>query len=251
MKVIFCMLVLGVAATFGFPRSFRQPPERIVGGVPAIRGNFPWMVQIKQGVSHYCGGSIINQNWIVTAAHCAQGNLIQYSVVAGELVLNSNEGTEQTRGVTRIIEHPDYNSWTLDSDIALMRLDSPLSLNLYVRPVTLPSAQFEVAGDLVVAGWGALTEGGQSPDRLMKVTVPFVPREECEENYGAGEITEGMICAGEGGKDSCQGDSGGPMHQGETLVGIVSWGIGCARPGYPGVYANVPHYVNWILANSP
>ena len=98
----------------------------------------------------------------------------------------------------------------------------------------------------------ALQEGGLVAEKLQKVQVPFVPTEQCQSNYASSgyEITDGMICAGEKGKDSCQGDSGGPMisegPEGKVLVGVVSWGIGCAREGYPGVYARVSNFADWI-----
>lgn len=113
-----------------------------------------------------------------------------------------------------------------------------------------------VGTDMTVAGWGATSEGGSGPDAPLRVAVPIVSHSQCNTWYGAGSITNDMICAGlqEGGKDSCQGDSGGPLFyisgNQATLVGVVSWGIGCAREDQPGVYAEVAHFRNWICTNA-
>jgi len=243
MKVVLILLAVAVAA-FASPAPRQQPPERIVGGAPATRGEFPWMVSIQVG-SHICGGAIINANWIVTAAHCAEYAANRYTIVAGEHNQNVNEGSEQSRSVAQIIRHPNYNANTYANDIAVMRLSSAFTLGTYVRAATLPSSGAGVSGNLVVCGWGTTSQGGSLSAILLKVTVPFVNTATCQQAYG-NQIVAGMICAGTGGKDSCQGDSGGPLHSGNTLVGIVSWGYGCAVAGYPGVYASVPYYRSWI-----
>jgi len=246
MKVTLLVL-LSVGAALASPAVRKEFPVLIVGGTVATRGEFPWIVQIRRG-GQYCAGSIVNPNWIVTAAHCAQASIAGYSLVAGEHNLNQVEGSEQTRTVDQIIVHPDYNSNTLYGDIALMRVSSPFTYGTYVQPANLSSS--DPTGDVIVAGWGALFEGGVSPSVLMKVTVPMVTRSSCQSSYGSNAILPGMICAGTGGKDSCQGDSGGPLMQNSELFGIVSWGRGCARPGYPGVYTGVSYFRNWITDNS-
>jgi len=246
MKVIL-LVVLAAACVSALPTLKRQFPERIVGGTQATRGEFPWIVQIRRG-GHYCGGSIVNANYIVTAAHCAQASASGYTIVAGEHNLNSNEGSEQSRTVAQIKNHPSYNGNTLANDIALMRVNSPFTLGQYVATANLGSS--DPTGNVVVAGWGALTEGGSSPTVLMKVTVPMVTLTTCRSNYGSGAILNGMICAGTGGRDSCQGDSGGPLMSGNTLSGVVSWGQGCARPNYPGVYTSVAYFRSWITTNA-
>jgi len=241
--------VLGVAAISAIPAVRKVFPERIVGGSQATRGEFPWIVQIKRG-GHYCGGSIVNNNWIVTAAHCAVASVSGYQIVAGEHNLSQNEGSEQTRSVSSITRHPNYNSNTLANDIAVMRVNSPFTFNANVQPANIPNAGFTPATNVVAAGWGTLTEGGSLPNVLMKVTVPMVSLASCRASYGSGSILNGMICAGTGGRDSCQGDSGGPLHSGTTLAGIVSWGSGCARPNYPGVYTETAYFAAWIRSNT-
>jgi trypsin len=245
---------MGLTAAFS-PMVRKQFGQRIVGGDEATKGDFPFIVDLKAFGGHYCGGSIVNSEWILTAAHCATLGPLSYTVVAGDHDIGSNEGTEQTREVTQVILHPDYNDGTFDNDAAMMKVSQPFDFSgQWVKPAIFAmgsEAIFE--GNATVSGWGALTEGGSSPDVLNKVVVPIVSRQVCNEAYNPNgyDITESMICAGVAGKDSCQGDSGGPMlcqrPSGAWVhCGIVSWGIGCARPGYPGVYARTSSFEDFI-----
>lgn len=248
MKTVILVL-LGVAAISAFP-TLKTFPERIVGGSQATRGEFPSIVQIQRSGSQYCGGVIVNANWIVTAAHCSTASVGGYTVVAGEHNLNSNEGSEQRKTVSQIVRHPNYNTNNLSNDIAVWRVNSPFTFNQYVAATTIPNAGFTPASNVVAAGWGTLTEGGQIPTILMKVTVPMVTIASCRNSYGQNAILAGMICAGTGGKDACQGDSGGPLYSGNNLAGVTSWGNGCARPNYPGVYTEVAYFATWIRSNT-
>jgi len=250
MKSILIFLLFGVASITALPRLVKRFPGKIVGGSPATRGEFPWMVEIRVGAGHYCGGSIINNNWIVTAGHCSELAISGYTVVVGEHALDETEGSEQTRTVTQIVIHPDYDGFALKNDVAVWRVSAPFTYSLHVQAANIARPEFIPEQNVVVAGWGALTEGGSSPTVLMKVTVPMVTVETCREAYGSSLIVDGMICAGTGGRDSCQGDSGGPLLSGDTLAGIVSWGEGCARPNYPGVYADVAYFSNWIRSTA-
>merc|ERR1711915_322052 len=187
---------------------------RIVGGEEASDGEFPWQVSLRSigalGATHFCGGSIINENWILTAAHCCAGQIpATMHVVAGGIKLNNFENEEENRNLDHIIGHPNYAASTITNDACLLKLKEPLEWTEFVQPIALPAAgQDTPAGtECTVTGWGTLNEGG---------------------------------------KDSCQGDSGGPMVCGEELVGIVSWGIGCGRKGYPGVYTEVSYFMDWI-----
>jgi len=239
-----------VAAASGSPfvKNFERVfPERIVGGEEAGRGEFPYIVEIRR-TGHYCGGSIVNENWIVTAAHCSVATISGYTVVAGEHRLDGSEGSEQSRTVAAITNHPDYSSSTIANDVSVWRVSTPFVFDQFVSAVNLGTA--DPVGDVIVAGWGTLSSGGGSPSVLMKVVVPMVTDASCKESYGSGAIYPGMICAGREGKDSCQGDSGGPLVQGNSLHGIVSWGRGCALAGYPGVYTSSAYFRSWILANA-
>merc|ERR1719347_2230925 len=161
------------------------------------------------------------------------------------------------RDVSDIIGHPSYSSSDLSNDICLLKLKESLEFTHFIQPINLPEIEQQTeAGTLAtITGWGTLTKGGFSlPNVLHKVEIPVVSDDDCDSAYdsaGYGTI-ESMICAGlpEGGKDSCQGDSGGPFFlndpESPTLIGIVSWGIGCARAGYPGVYTEVSYFIDWI-----
>jgi len=254
-----CVAVVGKIA-LPLPLSQQVGVGRIVGGEVAEDGEFPWQVSLRSvgtlGATHFCGGSILSENWVVTAAHCCAGQIpATMHVVAGGIKLNSPEGEEERVNVNKIIGHPDYNNRDLTNDICLLKLATPLEWTDFVQPIALPAPllETEAGTDCIVTGWGTLTEGGISlPNVLHKVTVPVVSDEECNQSYSASGISvvDSMICAGlpEGGKDSCQGDSGGPFIHAEdkTLLGIVSWGIGCGRKGYPGVYTQVSYYIDWI-----
>jgi len=255
MKVVAILLVLGfIATTSALPRRLKLWPIRIVGGEETAPNELPYQVSMQMRGSHICGGSILNERWIVTAGHCADaGSASDFSIVAGEHNLAQNEGNEQTIDVKESHIHPDYDSGTISNDIALLELVSPLDLTKTgAKAIKMAATGHTATGDVLVSGWGTLTAGGSLPDVLHKVTVPLVTDKSCRESYGQSEIFDSMICAGleEGGKDSCQGDSGGPLVAFDTaeeyLAGIVSWGYGCAEPGYPGVYTEVSFFTEWI-----
>jgi len=191
----------------------------------------------------------------LTAAHCTtRGG--SYDVIVGEhRVTSSEDGTRHS--VCRHVDHPSYNTNTLDSDFSILHLDEPVQLGARAVPACLPQSSFSGdyldGKDLTVSGWGALSEGGGSPNVLHKVVVPGMTNTFCNQRqiYG-GQISSNMLCAGQtsGNIDSCQGDSGGPLTYtsgGQTfIVGVVSWGIGCARENKPGVYARVTEVLDWI-----
>jgi len=170
---------------------------------------------------------------------------------------NKVSGSEQT--ITRhatATSHPSYDSWASSSDIALLHLDSPVDITEEVSPVCLPEQgeAFTAGTYCYTTGWGDTAYGGSSPDVLLQVGVPLVSTEQCNHaDWYGGSIDETMVCAGyeEGGRDSCQGDSGGPLvcQNGDgvwRLIGVVSWGYGCASPRNPGVYSYVPQFRDWI-----
>ncbi|ROT79325.1 trypsinogen 1 [Penaeus vannamei] len=231
--LILCVLLAGAFAAPSRKPTFRRGLNKIVGGTDAKPGELPYQLSF-QDISfgfawHFCGASIYNENWAICAGHC---------VVAGELNQDVDEGTEQTVILSKIIQHEDYNGFTISNDISLLKLSQPLSFNDNVRAIDIPAQGHAASGDCIVSGWGTTSEGGSTPVSCRS------------------DIEDSMICAGvpEGGKDSCQGDSGGPLACSDTgstyLAGIVSWGYGCARPGYPGVYAEVSYHVDWIKANA-
>lgn len=237
---LFCVAALATQPAFA-----RFNPL-IVGGVEAVRGEFPFMVSLQDNWGHFCGGSLIAKNWVLTAGHCAAS--APKKVVIGLHDQKDKSGAEIFTAA-RTIRHPKYDDNTIDYDFALIKLSGDSKF----APIDLGTEELEgQALDFTVAGWGVMDEGDYDlPDLLQKVDVPFVGKEACDIAY-PNQITDRMICAGleEGRKDSCQGDSGGPMFLDKdgkrTLVGVVSWGEGCARPKKYGVYSKVSAVTDWI-----
>ncbi|XP_073540895.1 trypsin-like isoform X1 [Phyllobates terribilis] len=237
MKLLLICVLLGAAAAF-------EDDDKIVGGYTCAKNSVPWQVSLYSGY-HFCGGSLINSLWVISAAHCYKSSV---QVRLGEHNIAVSEGTEQFINSARVIRHASYSSWTLDNDIMLIKLASAASVNSYVQPIGLPSGCPAAGTSCLISGWGnTLSSGTNMPNLLQCVDAPVLTASQCSNAY-PGEITGNMICVGylEGGKDSCQGDSGGPVVCNGQLQGIVSWGYGCALKNYPGVYTKVCNYNSWI-----
>ncbi|XP_046752648.1 trypsin-1-like [Diprion similis] len=225
---------------------------RIVGGSSASISDFPYQLSLRWNNAHFCGAALISSTWAVSAAHCTVGRTASgMSLQAGSA--NRLSGG-QVRAVSLVINHPSYNARTIDNDISLLRVSAAFTLSSTVRAVALPSQGQAVSSGVyaVVSGWGTMTEGASSlPTVLQQVSVPVVAQTTCNLLYWGG-ITSNMLCAGylAGGRDACQGDSGGPLVSGGSLIGVVSWGSGCARANNPGVYARTAIYRDWIRTNT-
>lgn len=277
----------------GGPPTFmaEQDNSRIVGGVPAREGDWPWQVFVVNGEG-VCGGSIIAKRWILTAAHCVfdkNGALIKadrFRVLEGTQNVDK-AGVKRGRvlGVARVIPHEEYRGPTHENDIAVLQL----AADARSAPVTYGGADvapLEAPGRIAtVTGWGRLkfiykdpnqgwidaTANQKIPDadlgryettKLMQLDVPLVGWDDCRTSYARHQNEKAIIdartlCAGvaEGGKDSCQGDSGGPLVVRDESgfyrqVGVVSWGLGCGLPGFPGVYTRISAFQAWLQAKT-
>ncbi|NXY76788.1 FA7 factor, partial [Glareola pratincola] len=233
-----------------------QNGTRITGGTLCHRGHCPWQVLIRNSRDiGFCGGSLISSRWVVTAAHCL--DLVRpHHVTVGECRLQLSQFKEQKIGVERSWTHPHYDSNDYNGDIALLYLSSDVIFNEYVLPICLPSpglaALLGEEGRVgTVSGWGATHPGGSTLRFLMKVRLPIVAMETCQRATDR-LVTDNMFCAGyrAAAADACKGDSGGPFamsyHNAWFLLGIVSWGEGCAEEGKYGVYTRVSNYIPWI-----
>ncbi|XP_032065246.1 coagulation factor XII isoform X1 [Thamnophis elegans] len=239
--------------------------SRIVGGVVALPGAHPYLAALYIG-EQFCGGSLIDSCWILTAAHCLEfrPDVSRISVVLGQIFYNtSTEGTVKFQ-VQKYQLHENYSQITEEHDIALVQLKekSPgrcIGFSNSISPICLPGS-LETAdsnGSCQIVGWGHMYEGADKFSvYLQEADVPIIPREQCRSpDVHGSHITQHMLCAGylEGRIDACQGDSGGPLvceERGKaTIRGIVSWSTGCAQRNKPGVYTNVARYLSWIQSN--
>ncbi|KAG3291004.1 transmembrane protease, serine 6 [Ictidomys tridecemlineatus] len=234
------------------------PSSRIVGGAVSSEGEWPWQASLQVRGRHICGGALIADRWVVTAAHCFQEDSMAspalWTVFLGKVRQNSRWPGEVSFKVSRLVLHPYHEEDSHDYDVALLQLDHPVVRSTTVRPVCLPARShfFEPGLHCWITGWGALREGGPTSNVLQKVDVQLVPQDLCGEAYHY-QVTPRMLCAGyrKGQKDACQGDSGGPLVCKELsgrwfLAGLVSWGLGCGRPNYFGVYTRITGVIGWI-----
>ena len=248
------LVTVGAAAVLGAAagQTVAAPPPapaddvtpQVVGGVRAAQGEFPWMVRLSMG----CGGAMYTQQLVLTAAHCVgrTGNNTSITATLGVVDLQDpNRTTVRSNYVYRSPGYPNGDDW------ALIRLERAVN----VPTLAVASTTAYDSGTFTVAGWGAAREGGGQQRYLLKAQVPFISDTQCRQAY-SNLIPAEEICAGnwdDGGVDTCQGDSGGPMFRRDNAgawvqVGIVSWGNGCARPRYPGVYAQTSYFSAAIAA---
>ncbi|XP_075982012.1 trypsin, alkaline C-like [Anticarsia gemmatalis] len=247
------VLALCFAAVLALPSN--RPIVRIVGGSETNIANYPSIVPLLEswgsGVfSHFCGGTIMNQRTILSAAHCFGRNDPRiFRIRAGSSMANSG-GT--LYNINSVLIHPNYNG-VFDIDIALLRTSSLIVYSNVVQRGSIAGPNYPLGDNENVwaAGWGAIASGGPWSNVLRHVQLRTVNHEVCRRSY-PGTLTNNMLCAGwvGGGRDSCQGDSGGPLYHNGVVVGVTSFGNGCGLPNVPGVYASVPRVARWIEDNA-
>ncbi|XP_044266681.1 venom protease-like [Tribolium madens] len=246
---------------------------RVVNGVPAKLGEFPWIVALGYRNSKnpempkwLCGGSLITKKHVLTAAHCVHNRRDLYIARLGDLDLYSDDdgATPSTIPLAKAKIHPDYNPTRFTNDIAILTLKETVN-NPTVWPVCLPTidpyrSMSYLNFSPTLAGWGSISFNGPSSSTLQQIFVPVLSQQQCERAFSrVATIDNKIICAGSlnGDKDACGGDSGGPLmneiNEGTNYriyqIGIVSYGFRCATPGYPGVYTRVTAFVDWIEQN--
>ncbi|GAB1867485.1 Chymotrypsin-1-like [Camponotus japonicus] len=224
------------------------PSPRIVGGKDAPIGKYPYQISFRLFDSHTCGGSIIDNSNVLTAAHCVDGmgSLLSYATIhAGTNYLNQSGDSYAVKSVTI---NKNYNSALIINDIALIHLATPIKYNTVVQPIKLATSDKNLEGKpCTLSGWGTTRLGGSAPNNLQEIDLIIYPQQQCKSEHS--NLIYSHICtltkAGEG---ACHGDSGGPLVANGSQVGIVSFGRPCAV-GYPDVYTRVSSFISWINEN--
>jgi secreted trypsin-like serine protease len=243
------LLLAGALATTAVAVGLTQAnaDQEIVGGSRASIADFPYVVYLATPDGfQFCGGTLVTGDKVVTAAHCTAGkDASDVQVVAGREDKESGAGVVSQ--VTGIWVHPQFTDVRTGSDVSVLTLAKPLAYGTLPLPATEDTALYGAGQNGVILGWGRTAADGQPSRYLLQAGVPLISDPDCTKSYPAYKA-ESMVCAGvpQGGVDSCQGDSGGPLIVGGKLVGITSWGEGCAAAGKPGVYTRVAAYLDLL-----
>ena len=261
MKLLF-LIVLGVVYVNGQICGQLNREKRIVGGHTSDFGDHPWQAAIMRKTRNrwlmQCGGVLISDRFVLTAAHCFVSRHIPLQIRLGEWDWSkeSEKIKHETYEIQDVVLHPDFTRIDYKNDLALVKLNEKVKFKPYILPVCLPTLNDSFIGmKATVTGWGWVDSKATTKSELQETSVEVISVEVCQKWYKSQSrnvFYEANLCAGfeNGGHDSCQGDSGGPLvvtkNERATLIGIVSWGVSCAKPKLPGVYVNVVNYLNWI-----
>ncbi|XP_043835237.1 serine protease 42-like [Dromiciops gliroides] len=264
LSLLLLLLLFMPCSEPGIPCGQYHPFRKIIHGQATIASKWPWQVSLQVYRKHLCGGSLIDTEWVLTAAHCVLWD-IDFTVKLGDISYFISENSTIAT-VKDILIHPAYSELLyIRNDLALIRLDSPVKLSQTIQPICLPSNKFSLKNGTRcwVAGWGKTEEDQDftKPHPLQEADLYILERNDCKRmlrkilifSIFVPIVNKRMICAyNPKGKDACQGDSGGPLacevaEHTWVQVGIVSWGIGCGNPGIPGIYTQVSSFSTWII----
>lgn len=261
--IVACVLLGSASISYGASTCGLRPlianytidDDRIVGGKTAVAGDWPWQISMWRNGRHICGGSLINEEWVITAAHCVTGSsdVNVYTIQLGRHDQLLQESWSLSRSVEKIIYHESYDATLIRNDIAVMKFYPKLDkFTDYIMPVCFPSAGETFENEpSVTTGWGATYFGGPATRYLLEVFTPILSDRDCQARYTTGQLDPAtQVCSGGNNQGACQGDSGGPIavkskndSKKYTLVGLTSWGIRC---GVGGVFTRVSAFLDWI-----
>lgn len=259
---IFKVLIIAVIVILPYFCSGSPLEPRVVGGSNAAANSAPFIVSFQQNGVHYCAGSILNENWIVTAAHCltSKTQVLSSTLVAGSISVAGTAATTQKRSIDKYVVNDLYLGGTSPYDIGLVYTSTPFTWSNAVAPITLPASGSTPSGNALLYGWGSIstTNTANYPTTLQVATVPIISLSSCESALGTQgkNVHDTNLCTGPltGGVGICTSDSGGPLVQtvnGQNiLIGIVSWGkLPCGQANSPSVYVQVSSFITWISTN--
>nr|BAE72683.1 Ami [Xenopus laevis] len=246
-RVLFAVVLVLTVSTYEC-----RPRGRILGGQDSKEKTWPFMASIQKNEVHQCGGVLISDKWVLSAAHCAtDSNNSSLHVMLGAISLTKPEQYKIVLKVEREIPHPLYNSTKKHHDLLLLELSEKVTLSEAVKPLPFETENIDIPDGkrCLVAGWGQMKSTGKMPDTLQELWIPVISRDVCNRrNYYDNEITPNMICAIEAKKDSCEGDSGGPLVCDGIAVAIVQGGYRrCGLSKKPGIYTLIAPYKSWIM----
>ncbi|XP_021698904.1 chymotrypsin-2 [Aedes aegypti] len=247
-KVLFISCVLLVSARGALLPLDDNYVNRVVGGHEAEPGSAPHQVSLQGLFGHSCGGSIIGDQWVLTAAHCVVGAILPlFQVLVGTNSLK--EGGRKYKA-SKFIVHNRYNNPQFHNDIALVKLAKKLEFSDGVKSIEYSNEPVPENAILTLTGWGLTSTNGRIPTKLQTIDLKYISNEECKQLHGGGsEVSIGHICTlTKTGEGACNGDSGGPLTYNGRLVGVVNFGVPCAK-GFPDAYASVSYYYDWIREN--